>query len=213
MSFVRSGVSLLLVGVALSGCASSHHRQAPQDPNLGPTSMIYSPNGEPLNGGPLGRPKCDQALAVWFGRVDTDHNGGIDHGEFITDAAAQFTRMDIDHNGYLLPEELERYRLPYRQDAANEPSVSPAPDGDNATAQHRHSRRGMPTDENGASHTGGSGPDRTPDPVMSADTNNDFKVTLQEYIAQADRKFAELDAHQTGAVSLDELLKTCHHPN
>lgn len=44
---------------------------------------------------------------------------------------------------------------------------------------------------------------------MSADTNNDFRVTFQEYIAQADSKFAELDANHDSLISLDELLKSC----
>jgi hypothetical protein len=109
MNYFRSSIIMLLVSAALCGCVSSNHHQTLADMNVGPTTMRYSPIGEPLNGGPLGRPKCDIALAVWFARVDTDHNNVIDHDEYIADATAQFSRMDTDHNGYLLPEELERY--------------------------------------------------------------------------------------------------------
>jgi hypothetical protein len=196
---------LLLAG--LSACASSH-RHAHGDPNLGPTSMIYSPNGEPLNGGRLGRPTCLQAMSTWFARVDTDHVGRLSHAEFMADATAQFARMDIDHNGYLLPEELERYRLPYRQDA------SPSNSGPYQTAEsdnsggHRHGRHGSGSGNNSQSN-GSSGSSVELDPVMSADVHNTFRVTPEDFLAQAERNFVELDINHDGSISLDELQKTC----
>lgn len=44
---------------------------------------------------------------------------------------------------------------------------------------------------------------------MSADTNNDFKVTSQEFSVHAERTFIELDTNHDGLLSRDELLKTC----
>lgn len=167
--------------------------------------MIYSPNGEPLNGGPLGRPTCNKAMSTWFARVDTDHAGRLSHAEFMADATAQFARMDIDHNGYLVPEELERYRLPYRQDASPTAGTAQTSDTDNSGGHH-HGRHGSSNDSqsnaSSASHL-------EPDPVMAADVHNNFKVTLEDFLAQADRNFAELDTDHDGLITLKALLKRC----
>ncbi len=40
------------------------------------------------------------------------------------------------------------------------------------------------------------------DPVMSADTNLDYKVTPDEFIAYSRNKFKELDTDHTGKLSL-----------
>lgn len=197
---VRAGLFVILA--ALSGCAS-HRHIANADSGLGPTTIIYSPNAEPLNGGALGRPTCDQAMSRWFDRIDASHSGAISRDAFLADAAAQFHRMDIDNNGYLLPEELERYRLPFRQTAETD-----AGQGDNSgESQHKHGRgnRG----DNGSSQPP---PGDQPDPVMSADTDNRFRVTFDEFMAQAKNKFASLDADHNGSLSRDEVLKLCGKP-
>ena len=43
--------------------------------------IIYSPNGEPLTGGPLGHPSCEEVLARWFDRLDVDRRGTIDRDQ------------------------------------------------------------------------------------------------------------------------------------
>ena len=85
---------LALLFAALSGCSSDSHKHhgAGQDAAL--SRMLYSPNGEPLNGGKLGRPTCQEAMSHWFDRVDTNHDGGINREEFMADAQTQFRRMD-----------------------------------------------------------------------------------------------------------------------
>jgi Ca2+-binding EF-hand superfamily protein len=163
--------------------------------------MLYSPNGEPLNGGPLGRPTCAEALSRWFDRVDTNHDNKLSHEEFMTDAVVQFSRMDIDKNGYLVSEELERYRAPYRQDLTTTASASPASDADNQSHKGRHGK-------SGESHPETSQRDAA-DPVLSADTNNDFKVTPQEFMTQAEKIFTALDTEHEGFVTREEVMKTC----
>jgi Ca2+-binding EF-hand superfamily protein len=187
---VLSGVCFLLL-TTMGGCASSHHSDIPKPPDY----MLYSPNGEPLNGGPLGRPTCKEALSHWFDRIDVTHQGSLTHDEFIADAAAQFARMDIDHNGYLLPEELERYRLPYRQDTT---------DRGTSAADDAPPHKGHHSDESNGSAQNGA-----PDPVMAADVNNHFRVTLPEFLTQTDRVFQKLDPKHEGAINRDALLKTC----
>lgn len=196
----------MLAAAMLAACSSHDGFDARRAEAL---RMIYSPNGEPLNGGPLGKPTCEEAQSHWFERVDTNHDGKISHDEFMADAAAQFLRMDIDKNGYLLSEELERYRLPYRQGTALETQASSS-GAENASGQekpHRRSPHGASGDKD--SHHEDSDEGSSPDPVMSAATGNGFKVTLQEFMVQAEKIFTELDANHDGYVNRDELLKTC----
>lgn len=172
--------------------------------------MLYSPNGEPLNGGALGKPTCEAALSRWFDRVDADHDGMIGRAEFSADASAQFAQMDIDHNGYLLSEELDRYRLPYRQGPVAGGYPPPAASANAPDGETKHRRRHAASSDGGTgARTGGHAPAELADPVMSADTNNDFKVTPQEFSVHAERAFIELDANHDGFVSREELLKTC----
>jgi hypothetical protein len=49
----------------------------------------------------------------------------------------------------------------------------------------------------------------TSDPVMSADTNLDNKVTLEEFMTYAQKKFLELDSNHDGVLSRDEVLARC----
>src|SRR5690348_74980 len=67
-------VAVLCIGLC---CCAARHSQAPGSVRL------YSPAGEPLNGGALGEPSCADALSAWFERVDSDHGGTIDRGEFL----------------------------------------------------------------------------------------------------------------------------------
>ena len=171
--------------------------------------MLFSPNGEPLNGGPLGRPTCKAALTRWFERVDGNHDGVLGHAEFMDDAAAQFARMDIDGNGYLVSEELDRYRLPYRQEGPVMRHVrDPAADGEEGEVRH-HRARPQGSDGAGGQGRGGGGSAEVADPVMSADLNNDFKVTPGEFTFQAERIYRTLDAAHDGRVTLEAVLKTC----
>lgn len=200
---------LALLALLVSGCASSRHREG-NNSKIGPTYIIYSPNGEPLNGSTLGRPTCREALSSWFDRLDAGHRGYLTHQEFMDDALTQFSRMDIDKNGYLLSEELERYRLPYRQDT--NPVVANAGSGtkNDSTPKHRGNRHENMDDDN-RSDTSSQSPE--PDPVMSADTNNDFRVSLQEFKAQAEKLFAGYDTYHDGHVRLDAILKACKSPD
>jgi hypothetical protein len=159
--------------------------------------MLYSPNGEPLNGGPLGKPTCQKALSGWFDRM-AGTSGGISKDAFIADAKTQFYRMDIDKNGYLVSEELDRFRQPYRQEpvaAKQEPQEG----------QHKHKRGSGASGEQ--SHNGLSA--NIFDPVMSADANLDFQVTLAEFMTQAQENFAKLDLNHDNTLSRDEVLVAC----
>jgi hypothetical protein len=190
----------------LPGCAG-HDEEAAPDPNAPPVTLLYSPNGEPLNGGPLGRPTCNEALSRWFERLAGSADGVITRAVFLADARTQFRRMDIDGNGYLVPEELERFRLPYRQPlpaARHHQDAAETTDNEGSPSHHRHHAPGdagageITSDATPVARTPRARNAAQPDPVMSADTGLDFKVTLDAFLIQSAVTFARLDAGHGG---------------
>ncbi|MBI3444349.1 MAG: hypothetical protein HY055_03045 [Magnetospirillum sp.] len=172
----------LLLALLLASCsAPAPEPGAPQRPR----GIQFSPNSEPLDGGPLGTPRCEEAMAQWFARVDANHDGALDRQEFLSDARAQFARMDLDHDGFITADELWTYRQPH---------VQPHP----RKADDKTERRGSREPTHAVS-------DGQADPVMSADTNLDFKVSLAEFVAQADSVFATFDRDHNGRLSLAEV--------
>jgi len=75
--------------------------------------LLFSPNGEPITGGPLGQRPCAEAMGDWFDRLDSQHRDAISREAFLADARAQFAKMDLDHDGWITPAELSIYREPY----------------------------------------------------------------------------------------------------
>ena len=185
---------LALTLVAALGACGLFDKEPPPV-RLGP---IYSPNGEPLSGGALGDPKCEDAMRHWFARVDADHDGTIDLGEFLADARRQFAVMDLDHSGVLTPAVLAQYRAPFMNDRARRQASNDDEDDDD-----RRNRR---------NHIGYDGPavglDRA-DPVMLADVNLRNRVTLDGFLSYAGRNFASLDADKNGRLSGDEIEAVC----
>jgi Ca2+-binding EF-hand superfamily protein len=150
---------------------------------------IYSPNGEVLNGGPLGRPTCEEALTAWFNRIDSNRDGRIGLEEFLADGRKQFAIMDIDHDGLITPSELDRYRAAYKT-ADDERSTG-------NTDRRRDPARNSITDSS------------QPDPVMASDVRLRNQVSLQDYLAHADKVFATMDRKRDGFITRDETLATC----
>jgi hypothetical protein len=195
-----------LAACLLAGCGSHRHDADRSDRS---TETIFSPNGEPLNGGPLGHPTCSDAMTGWFNRVDTNHDGTIDSSEFLADARRQFAVMDLDHDGEITPDELSAYRAPYDlglpQTAARE--------ADTTGPTSHASRKGR-----GGGNFGGSAPkvdlaNDAADPVMAADVDLKFRVTLSAFLAYGQRQFAQLDARHDGHLTLAEIRQLCPKAN
>jgi hypothetical protein len=178
-------------------------------------TQIYSLTGEPLNGGVLGRPKCEAAQADWLARVDTDHDGTLEIDELLAETNRQFTVMNIDHSGQLTADQLEVYRAPFAltRDAA----PGPQPDGSD---QDRGQDRGDQDQDHDQGRRGGRDaphagtgprpPASQPDPVLAADSNLDFEVSLQEFILQQRENFRQLDKNHDQRLSAGELNALCH---
>jgi hypothetical protein len=179
----RAAILLLLLLPIASGCSG---REAPSQ-----RGTLYSPNGEPLSGGRLGHPACEGAIARWFDRVDTNHDGAIDEREFLADAARQFAAMDLDKDGTLTPAELSQYRAPYTD--------APALQEDSTTVNGERRRELRPP----------STARERADPVMLADTGLHNRVTRAEFLAYAGSTFAGLDTDHDRRLTREELTRAC----
>lgn len=130
---MRSASPLLALAiVAAIGLTACSSRQRPprdggsgvKDTRLTP-ALMFSPNGEPLNGGALGQPSCSLAMNYWFNRTDANRDGRLDREEFLADARAQFAKMDVNHQGTLTNDALSRYRQPFRQGTRSTEVIDP----------------------------------------------------------------------------------------
>lgn len=195
-------LSRILLMAAIAGLAACGGGRYPPPPTRG-NGILFSPNGEPLSGGPLGRPKCQQAIADWFSRTDRNHDGVIDLDEFLADNQEQFARMDVHHAGYVTAADLSEFRAPYESG----PGAMPGGGGDGPSAG------GSPGKGPGANggRNGPRGPlvDTRADPVMSADKSLSFKVTAQDFTAHGREVFAELNASHDGRLTAGQAQTSC----
>jgi hypothetical protein len=212
-------LAAMLVAFLLSGCGS-HRHEANRSDRERSTETIFSPNGEPLNGGPLGYPTCTDAMTGWFNRVDTNHDRTIDPSEFLTDTRRQFAVMDLDHDGEITPDELAAYRAPYDLGL---PETAPR-DADTSSDQtsnqpSRGSRRGRGGNAGSSLPNVGSSARKVDlsndaaDPVMSADVDLKFRVTLSEFLVYEQQQFTQLDARHDQHLTLAEILALCSKAN
>jgi hypothetical protein len=196
----------------LAGCASDRG-PPPRDPHKDSTLFI-SPAGKPFHADP-GQP---YPVGAWFREADANHDGRITRDEFRSDFEAFFQQIDLDHDGMIDGLELGRY------ETAVAPEILPrlaqareieGPEG----AENGSGRRGRREPRRLAQtpqRRGQSGFDGAPEfsllnvsePVSSADMNFDGKVSLQEFLAAADRRFAQLDTDKLGYLTLAGLPQT-----
>lgn len=223
--------------VTLSACASDepergsphggppHGGSGGQRPSGPPRVRLFiSPSGEPFRGeGGLGR---------WFAQVDTNHDGAITIEEFRADALHSFKVLDLNGDGVIDGLELQHYEHDVVPEigimAFDEPGAGQRParhqpvGGRTGTGAGGQGRRATAADDPAqlladqsnrvAPGAGRDGAARysllnEPEPISAADADVDGKVTLAEWMAQTDRRFAKLDHAKTGRLTLDSLLK------
>ena len=93
-------VLLVALTLPLCGCWGGHEPPKP---------AIFSPNGEPLVG-PGWPADCDDALGLWFDRVDSNHDMLVSRDEYEADALRQYAVMDMRHDHKVSASELAAYR-------------------------------------------------------------------------------------------------------
>jgi len=217
------GIRLLFPSGLLLAFAAHAATKAPKIPSDAPycarpgaRALFLSPMGEPFRGA------AGQAYpaAAWFAGADANHDGAVDRAEFVADARRFFQTLDHDHDGRLTPEEV----IAYERDIAPEIALYTAPSdfGDIPGGRDRgRSRGGGIGDALGLTSSGGrssgyGGPMgagryawlNIPEPVVSADSDIDRVITLDEFAATANRRFDTLDVAHKGALRLADLPRT-----
>lgn len=224
----------LLIG--LSACASDEPgpRHGPGDRDHGPPGaearggpprprLFISPSGEPFRG--------EGGLARWFAQVDTDHDGSITLEEFRADARHSFAFLDTNHDGVIDGFEQQAYERDIvpeigvfnfdqpeaprqRRSAIGGPANPGGGIGGGGMGRSRNDPAQMLADQSNAvpKAAGRDGAARfsllnEPEPIAAADADLDGKVTLAEWMARTDVRFAKLDKDKTGKLTMEGLLK------
>jgi hypothetical protein len=175
-------------------------------------SKVYmSLMGEPFWTNDAGEAPFDQ----WWKLADEDGDGAISRREFRTDAEAFFASLDTTHDKIIDADEMAVYEqsAPGRTRAAGGGA-------EQASSSRPKPKSSAPVEEGQVAivssgnvpsatriHPGGGAIDfsSVPQPVAMADRNIDRRVTLDEFIDTADRRFANYDVDQDGRLSRKEL--------
>ncbi len=185
---------LALTGLACTG-SFAIAQEAPQ--------LFISPMGEPFRV-PAGQP---YPSAAWFAQADADHDGVITRSEFRADAARWFRLLDANGDGRISDLEVQRYEyilapeiVSATQDTANYGLQTGADD-----SAYKHTS--LSPIKQGASNFSFLD---DPEPVRSTDVQFNRKITQDEFLAAADRRFALLLTSGETGLKLADLP---HPPN
>ena len=197
----RTALSLLALAIAAPAVAQPIDELPPRrdrDIEAAPPreQVFISPSGEPFRA-PLGEA---YPVGAWFARADADQNRTLNSEEFTADQLAFFDKLDTSKDGAVDGFESSEY----------ERTVAPEVTAEPGRRQRRggwiFGRRDEPRVElRGAAHFGLI---NDPLPVRSPDANFDYRVTRDELIAAAHKRFDLLDKDNDGAVAWDELPTT-----
>jgi hypothetical protein len=213
-----------LMGAAcLAACASSDDHLPPPGPggggDRGPhgvPNLFISPAGKPY------RAERDQPYPIvgWFTAADGDHDGRLTLVEFKADAAAFFKELDVNNDGVVDGFEVQHYE---REIA---PEINPQIEGlrfgegmdlalgargNNGDPRIGRGPTGGRREQAGDRRAEGAGLFgllNEPEPVAATDAKFDSHITLDEFLAAAERRFAVLDKKNQGYLTLDALPKT-----
>ena len=202
--------TVLAAVLVLAAAGAAHAQQS--------NNLFISPCGEPF----LAPITAPYPIVAWFEKADANHDGRLDADEFRGDCERFFAKLDRNKDGVLDSGEISVYEhvyvpeilAPGRADAG----------GLKILADYQLQDNSIPTTSYTMDDSTSPPPPRppldtkqgavifslfpAPEPVLSADRNLDGKVTLKEFQAQADRRFATLDVMKRGYLLLADLPKT-----
>jgi Ca2+-binding EF-hand superfamily protein len=205
-------LTLPLLAFAAPALAQDGPQQPTYDGIIGAHSqeqVFFSPSGEPFRA-KSGEP---YPMAKWFAQADTDHDGRISHDEFVADAVNFFEKLDVNHDNYISSVENTRYETEIapeitrmdpriqqpriiKQEIDDHPdqSDSDMPNGGKYIKQILGAAQYGLIDE--------------PQPIRAADSNFDFRVSMDEWLAATEERFKLLDRNGDGYITMDELPTT-----
>jgi hypothetical protein len=167
--------------------------------------LFISPMGEPF------RAPADQPYpsAAWFAKADANHDGVLTRQEFRADALRFFKVLDVNGDGRISDVEIQRYEYVM------------APEIIAATTDTSDFSTGDPNDDSASKHTplspvrqGASNFSFLDDaePVRSADADLNNRITQDEFLAAADRRFDRLLPDGKTELKFSDLPPTPNQP-
>ena len=181
--------------------------------------LFISPMGEPFSA-----ERGGDALADWFHQADRNHDGQITIDEMQQDAERFFAILDTNHDGEIDPDEITHYETVIAPDGpglrlalaeGGDDPGSGKPGSPPGGGQFRH-HRGDGSWGGGRSAGGPQGRAQfglldLAEPVVSADSDFNRGVSLNEFKSAAAKRFSALDVDHRGLLTLD-VLETLRPP-
>ncbi|HLI65266.1 MAG TPA: hypothetical protein VKU90_02785 [Caulobacteraceae bacterium] len=204
--------------IAAAGLAAGVSARAQDDL---PPNVFISPCGQPFRA----RRGAPYPVVDWFHQADKNGDGKLDHAEFLADTEAFFKILDRNGDGVVDGAEVRFYEnriapevLGYRVDvsalsvrgwlryaqAPDNPLSAPVRGRDDREPQD-HPSTGFDDSQQGAAPYGFFA---APEPIASADPDARGVIYKKNFLALAERHFAELDASHAGYLTLAGLPKT-----
>jgi hypothetical protein len=171
----------------------SHEEDGPRRPH---TQLFISPAGQPFHA-PMGEP---YPVAAWFAQADHDHDGKLTREEFRADAEAWFKILDVNSDGQISMPEVTHW-----EDDLVPEITQPTFGGYGGGRPGPLSRNKIDTRAQGAATYSLI---NEPHPIRGADADFSMGVSLREWRAAADRRFALLDVDGDGSIALADLQPT-----
>ncbi len=165
-------------------------------------NLFISPMGEPFRAD-VGKPFPS---GTWFAGADANHDGVLTKAEFLADAERFFKKLDRDRDGKIRDDEITYYEKTIAPEiVANSFDTSGTkPVGgsdDNSLAKHTP----LAAVTQGAANFS---PINDPEPVRSADADFNFRITHDEWMAAAAKRFRFFDKAGKGSFTLADIPPT-----
>lgn len=174
-------------------------------------NIFFSPSGEPYRGAD----KDPYAVAAWFAHADANKDGVLSKEEFRADAMRFFAVVDLNKDSKIDSAEVKNYETRIAPEVLARSFDSPETDGKKGPVDvgpHSDTRLGnLKSQIDDGQNRQGAGYFSfldEPEPLTAADLDFNNKVTREEWLAAANRRFGRLDPAGTGAIKLADLPKT-----